>query len=92
MSGQARDGHVGWLALALGLEALSFLGHVILFRAVSIDADSDTAIGLRASDRDHACRPRRDAPVRVSAGAGGIALTAWALKNRAWRRVTSPPA
>src|SRR3954447_10415552 len=40
-------GHLGWLTLALGLETLSFVGHAILFRAVSIDADgARSRIGL----------------------------------------------
>jgi uncharacterized membrane protein YbhN (UPF0104 family) len=74
-------GHVGWLTFALGLEALSFVGHAILFRAVSIDADGDSSrIGLRASTEitlaGHAATR-----LLASAGAGGIALTAWALKK-----------
>src|ERR1700750_2563618 len=32
------EGDLSWLALALGLEALSFVGHAILFRAVSIES------------------------------------------------------
>src|SRR3954453_16784640 len=36
-------GSGGWLVLALGLEVLSFVGHAILFRAVSIDADGDSS-------------------------------------------------
>src|SRR3954447_25302962 len=43
-------GDLGWLPLARGLEALSFVGHAILFRAVSVDADGGRSrIGLRAS-------------------------------------------
>src|SRR5215217_151264 len=73
------DGHVGWLAFALLLEALSFVGHAILFRAVSVDAGG-TRIGFRASTEitlaGHAATR-----LFASAGAGGIALTAWALKK-----------
>src|SRR4051794_34869910 len=74
-------GHLGWLALALGLEALSFVGHAILFRAVSLDADGDhSRIGFRASTEvtlaGHAATR-----LFASGGAGGIALTAWALKK-----------
>jgi uncharacterized membrane protein YbhN (UPF0104 family) len=77
-------GHLGWLTLALGLEALSFVGHAILFRAVSVDADGaragGTRIGLRASTEitlaGHAATR-----LLASGGAGGIALTAWALKK-----------
>src|SRR3954451_18221051 len=74
-------GHLDWLMLALGLEALSFVGHAILFRAVSVDADGDgSRIGLRASTEitlaGHAATR-----LFASGGAGGIALTAWALKK-----------
>src|SRR4051812_47331646 len=74
-------GHLGWLTFALGLEALSFVGHAILFRAVSVDADGDRSrIGLRASTEitlaGHAATR-----LFASGGAGGIALTAWALKK-----------
>jgi uncharacterized membrane protein YbhN (UPF0104 family) len=73
------DGHVGWLAFALVLEALSFVGHAILFRAVSVEGGG-TRIGLRASTEitlaGHAATR-----LLASAGAGGIALTAWALKR-----------
>src|SRR3954469_1430931 len=73
------DGHLGWLALALVLEALSFVGHAILFRAVSVEGGG-TRVGLRASTEitlaGHAATR-----LFASAGAGGIALTAWALKK-----------
>jgi uncharacterized membrane protein YbhN (UPF0104 family) len=73
------DGHMGWLAFALVLEALSFVGHAILFRAVSVEGGG-TRIGLRASTEitlaGHAATR-----LLASAGAGGIALTAWALKK-----------
>src|SRR3954453_7420424 len=74
-------GHVGWLTLALGLEVLSFVGHAVLFRAVSVDADGGRSrIGLRASTEitlaGHAATR-----LLASGGAGGIALTAWALKK-----------
>ena len=51
MSGRSSPtGHLGWLAFALVLEALSFVGHAILFRAVSVDAGGgNSRIGLRAS-------------------------------------------
>ena len=73
------DGHVGWLTLALALEVMSFVGHAILFRAVSVDGGG-SRIGLRASTEitlaGHAATR-----LFASAGAGGIALTAWALKK-----------
>jgi uncharacterized membrane protein YbhN (UPF0104 family) len=73
------DGHMGWLAFALVLEALSFVGHAILFRAVSVEGGG-TRIGLRASTEitlaGHAATK-----LFAAAGAGGVALTAWALKK-----------
>jgi len=72
-------GHMGWLLFALVLEALSFVGHAILFRAVSVEGGG-TRIGFRASTEitlaGHAATK-----LFSSAGAGGIALTAWALKK-----------
>jgi len=77
--GKLADGHLGWLTLALGLEIMSFVGHAILFRAVSVDGGG-SRIGLRASTEitlaGHAATR-----LFASAGAGGIALTAWALKK-----------
>jgi uncharacterized protein (TIRG00374 family) len=73
MSGDGR-----WLLLALGFEALSFLGHIVLFRAVSLDAGS--RVGMRASTEitlaGHAATR-----IFAAGGAGGIALTAWALRR-----------
>ncbi|HWK25471.1 MAG TPA: lysylphosphatidylglycerol synthase transmembrane domain-containing protein [Solirubrobacter sp.] len=73
------DGDLGWLALALGLEALSFVGHAVLFRAVSVEGGG-TRIGLRASTEitlaGHAATR-----LFASAGAGGVVLTAWALRK-----------
>ncbi len=73
------DGHVGWVAFALVLEALSFVGHAVLFRAVSVEGGGNR-IGLRASTEitlaGHAATR-----LFASAGAGGIALTAWALRK-----------
>src|SRR5215468_3917353 len=73
------EGNLGWLAFALGLEALSFVGHAILFRAVSIESGR-SRIGFRASTEitlaGHAATR-----LFASAGAGGIALTAWALRK-----------
>jgi len=72
------NGDPRWLAFALGLEALSFLGHAILLRAVA--GDGGGRIGLRASTEitlaGHAATR-----LFASAGAGGIVLTAWALRR-----------
>src|SRR3954453_21864137 len=74
-----------WLALALAFEALSFLGHAVLFRAVGLDERG--RIGLRASVEitlaGHAATR-----VLASAGAGGVALTAWAMRRSGMDRAT----
>ena len=74
------DGHLGWLAFALVLESLSFVGHAILFRAVSVEGGGGSRVGLRASTEitlaGHAATR-----LFASAGAGGIALTAGALRK-----------
>jgi uncharacterized membrane protein YbhN (UPF0104 family) len=67
-----------WLAFALVLEALSFVGHIILFRAVSLDGSG--RIGMRAST-EITLAGHMATRLFASAGAGGIALTAWALKK-----------
>jgi uncharacterized protein (TIRG00374 family) len=71
-------GEPAWLAAALGLELLSFLGHIVLFRAVSVEPGS--RIGMRAS---YEITMAGHAATRLfaSAGAGGVALTAWALRR-----------
>jgi hypothetical protein len=70
--------------LALGLEAVSFLGHIILFRAVGDDGRG--RVGLRASTEitfaGHAATR-----LFASGGAGGVALTACALRLSGMERV-----
>jgi uncharacterized membrane protein YbhN (UPF0104 family) len=74
-------GHLGWLTFALVLEALSFVGYAFLFRAVSIDRDGNgSRIGFRAST-EIALAGHAATRLFASAGAGGIALTAWALRK-----------
>jgi uncharacterized membrane protein YbhN (UPF0104 family) len=72
------DASPAWLLAALGFEALSFLGHIILFRAVAVDGGS--RIGMRASTEitfaGHAATR-----LFATAGAGGVALTAWAMRK-----------
>jgi uncharacterized membrane protein YbhN (UPF0104 family) len=65
-----------WLLLALGFEAISFLGHIVLFRAVSVDAGS--RVGMRAST-EITLAGHVATRLFASGGAGGVALTAWAL-------------
>jgi uncharacterized membrane protein YbhN (UPF0104 family) len=78
-----QHGSTGWLAFALVLELLSFAGHIVLFRAVSVDGSH--RIGLRASTEitfaGHAATR-----LFASAGAGGVALTAWAMRRAGMAR------
>jgi uncharacterized protein (TIRG00374 family) len=80
------DGSPGWLVAAVLLEALSFCGYVALFRTVfvrggrsRIDWPSSyeiTMAGLAA------------ARLFAAAGAGGVALTVWALRRSGMGRRT----
>jgi uncharacterized membrane protein YbhN (UPF0104 family) len=72
------DADIRWLLLALGLEALSFLGHIVLFRGVFLDRSS--RIGYGAS-YDVTLAGHAATRVFGAAGAGGIALTVWALNR-----------
>jgi uncharacterized protein (TIRG00374 family) len=73
-----QHGNGWWLALAALLELCSFLGYIAVFRVVFIRGDS--RIGWRAS---YEITMAGLAATRLfaSAGAGGIALTAWALRR-----------
>ncbi len=67
-----------WLALAAALEVLSFFGYIALFQAVFVRGQS--RIGWRAS---YQITMAGLAATRLfaTAGAGGIALTAWAVRR-----------
>ncbi|MGZ4171047.1 MAG: lysylphosphatidylglycerol synthase transmembrane domain-containing protein [Solirubrobacteraceae bacterium] len=73
-----QHGNGWWLALAAVLEGFSYLGYVVLFRGVFVR--DDTRIDWRAS---YQITMAGVAATRLfaSAGAGGIALTAWALRR-----------
>jgi uncharacterized protein (TIRG00374 family) len=73
-----RQGNVWWLGLAFLLEICSFAGYIALFRVVL--ARVKARIGWRAS---YEITMAGLAATRLfaSAGAGGIALTAWALRR-----------
>ncbi len=73
-----QHGNAWWLALAAALEICSFIGYVMLFRVVFVRGDS--RIGWRTS---YEITMAGLAATRLfaSAGAGGIALTAWALRR-----------
>jgi uncharacterized protein (TIRG00374 family) len=73
-----KQGNFWWLVCAAFLEVLSFIGYVMLFRAVFVDRTS--RIDWRAS---YEVTMAGLAATRLfaAAGAGGIALTAWALRR-----------
>jgi uncharacterized protein (TIRG00374 family) len=73
------DGDPIWLVVALATECLSFAGYVVLFRTVFVRED-DERIGWRPS---YEITMAGLAATRLfaAAGAGGIALTAWALRR-----------
>lgn len=74
-----QHGSPTWLAAGAALEVLSFLGYVVLFRAVFIRGKS-ARINWRAS---YEITMAGLAATRLfaSGGAGGVALTAWALRR-----------
>jgi uncharacterized protein (TIRG00374 family) len=72
------DADAVWLVVALLLECLSFVGYVVLFRTIFVRGK--TRIGWRES---YQITMAGVAATRLfaTAGAGGIALTAWALRR-----------
>jgi uncharacterized protein (TIRG00374 family) len=72
------NGNVWWIAIGVVLELLSFAGYVVLFRAVFVRGPG--RIGWRES---YQITMAGLAATRLfaTAGAGGIALTAWALRR-----------
>ena len=78
------DGDPIWLVVALVLECVSFAGYVVLFRTVFVRGDRKH-IGWRAS---YEITMAGLAATRLfaAAGAGGIALTAWALRRSGMER------
>jgi uncharacterized membrane protein YbhN (UPF0104 family) len=78
--GVGKLGHadIGWLLVALGFSGLSFLGHIVLFRGVFLDKSS--RIGYAAS-YDITMAGHAATRLLGAAGAGGIALTVWALNR-----------
>src|SRR6478672_4857235 len=67
-----------WLALGAVLEVASFAGYVLLFRAVF--SDDERAIGWGASYQI-TMAGMVATRLLAAAGAGGVALTAWALRR-----------
>jgi uncharacterized membrane protein YbhN (UPF0104 family) len=71
--GRLRDGDPAWLGLAALLEVGSFVGYAVLFRLVAgVDWRTSWSITLAGVAATR---------LVAAAGAGGIALTAWALRR-----------
>ncbi len=79
------DGDPWWLALAFGFSVLSFAGYVGLFQGVYVTSEARKLIGYRES---YQITMAGLAATRLFAagGAGGIALTAWALRRSGMSR------
>src|SRR4051812_38562164 len=77
-------GDMSWLGFALVLEALSFVGHIVLFRAVALDEGG--RIGMRAST-EITLAGHMATRVLATAGAGGVALTAWSMRKAGMERL-----
>ena len=76
-------GDMSWLGFALVLEALSFTGHIVLFRAVALDERG--RIGMRAST-EITLAGHMATRVLATAGAGGVALTGGAMRKAGMER------
>jgi uncharacterized protein (TIRG00374 family) len=75
---RTKDGNLWWIGLGVALEVCSFAGYIALFRAVFVRGESQ--IDWRAS---YQITMAGLAATRLfaAAGAGGIALTAWAVRR-----------
>jgi len=73
-----RGGNLWWLAVGIVLEVLSFVGDVALFRGVF--AARTSAIGWRTSTQIMLAGAAATKFV-ATAGAGGVAITVWALRG-----------
>jgi uncharacterized membrane protein YbhN (UPF0104 family) len=72
-----------WLALAALFEIGSFLGHIVLFNAVGRDDSGRITLGASAEINLAGHAATR---LLATAGAGGIALTAWAMRRAGMAR------
>jgi uncharacterized protein (TIRG00374 family) len=79
------DGSPWWMLLALVFTAGMFGGYVMMFRGIFVKADSRVRIGWRES---YQITMAGLAASRIFAagGAGGLVLTAWALRRSGMRK------
>ena len=81
----------GWIAVAVGFNAVSFLAYAALFRGVlggRVGEERSLMSGLSTSARPSRSRWRVWRPPRLfsAAGAGGVALTDWVLRKAGMER------
>lgn len=76
--GRLDEGNPWWLAAAFACEAVSFCGYIWLFRTVFVRGGS--RIGWRAS-YEITMAGVAATKLFAAAGAGGVAVTAWALRR-----------
>jgi putative heme transporter len=69
-----------WIAIGVVLEVLSFAGYVVLFRVVFLARSTSERIGWRES-YEITMAGLVATRLFAAAGAGGVALTAWALRR-----------
>jgi uncharacterized membrane protein YbhN (UPF0104 family) len=81
-----REGDKSWLAAAVGLEALAIGGYAAILHAVM--SWQGTRVGVRAS-LQITLAGLVATKLFSAAGAGGLALTVWALRAAASAAVTS---
>ena len=77
------QGDASWLAAALAFKIISFGGYTVLFRSVGLDGGSrlNLRVSLHIALAGHAATR-----LLASAGAGGVALTAWAMRRSGMER------
>jgi uncharacterized protein (TIRG00374 family) len=80
-----RDGSPWWLLLGLLFTGGMFAGYVMMFRGVFIRADSRVRIGWRES-YEITMAGLAASRIFAAGGAGGLVLTAWALRRSGMRR------
>jgi uncharacterized protein (TIRG00374 family) len=78
-----KEGDPYWLGAAVGLEMCAWFGYVLLFRTVFVRGDSKVDWKESAQITMAALAATR---LFNAAGAGGIALTAWALRRSGMER------
>jgi uncharacterized protein (TIRG00374 family) len=80
-----RDGSPWWMALGLVFTAGMFAGYVVQFRGVFLRAQGGRRIGWRAA-YEITMAGLAASRLFAAGGAGGLVLTAWALRRAGMRR------